>query len=47
MGSLQNYTTAELRLALMKHQEGRVILPAKMRKEIEQQIKHRAARESN
>ncbi len=35
------YTTAELGLALIKHSEGRVILPRKIREEIEREIKRR------
>ena len=38
---VQLYTTAELGLALIKHKEGRVALPRKIREEIEREIKRR------
>ncbi len=38
---MNNLTTAELGLALIKHSEGRVILPRKIREEIEREIKRR------
>ncbi len=44
---LRNYTTAELGLMLLKHSEGRVILPRKIRDEVEQEITHRAASKGN
>ena len=42
MDSLDNYTTAELGLMILKHQEGRVILPRKVLKAVEQKIKNRS-----
>ncbi len=39
--AIQDCTTAELGLALVKHTEGRVILPSKIREEIQREIKRR------
>lgn len=39
----KEYTTAELKLALIRHKEGRVVYPAKIRKEIEREIECRAS----
>jgi hypothetical protein len=43
MSNWNLYTTAELQLAIVKHHEGRITYPAKMRKEIETEIQSRGA----
>jgi hypothetical protein len=43
MTNLNLYTTTELQLAIVKHHEGRVTFPSKMRKEIEAEIRSRNA----
>lgn len=38
MENLNLYTKAELQLMVLRHKEGRVILPAKMLKEVQKEI---------